>query len=324
MNGVGNRFDFKVEGEMEVARLMRLGVEIVYSGVAAVFCQRQVHPRLAEYLEGKGVAVFHRLGLGRVGRVGRICGCRVVNDWEELLSGEVEGGGGDHLGKCALNGFEGFFPHKPVGVVQSAVGGGGGGGEIEIDTGPATVVLTGLTERMVKKKKEMCLDAIKMLEGVVRKDGGVGKGLGGAGCWETWVVDLVRREKWEGLGAWEKKGVEVWTDCLLRMVAGRGKIDEVEFEGGVKVETFGGGGGGGYGGRHGASFSANATGLARRVTMTDRNRNVVCVKNIQRDGGEQLKEAEVIESLDIVVASLNAASEAFQIMMNVGGACVIK
>ena len=79
-----------------------------------------------------------------------------------------------------------------------------------------------------------------------------------------------------------------------------------------------------HGGRHGGNFSANASGLAKRVTMTDRNRNVVCVKNIQRDGVEQLKEAEVIESLDIVVASLNAASEAFQIMMNVGGACVIK
>ncbi|GMH57460.1 hypothetical protein TrLO_g15149 [Triparma laevis f. longispina] len=140
------------------------------------------------------------------------------------------------------------------------------------------------------------------------------------------LVDLVRRKEWEGLGAWEKKGVEVWMDCLLRMVEGRGKIDEVEFESGVKVETFrgGGGGGGGYVCRHGGSFSANASGLAKRVTMTDRNRNVVCVKNIQRDGVEQLKEAEVIESLDIVVASVNAASETFQIMVNVGGACVIK
>ena len=79
---VSNRFEFDVDKRKEEERLLKLGVDIVYSGIGVVFCQRQVHPRLAEFLEWKNVAVFNRLGVARIGRVGRVCGCRVVNDWE--------------------------------------------------------------------------------------------------------------------------------------------------------------------------------------------------------------------------------------------------
>ncbi|GMH97344.1 hypothetical protein TrST_g8184 [Triparma strigata] len=321
---IANRFDFKVDDEMEIARLLKLGVEIVYSGVEVVFCQRQVHPRLAEFLESSYIAVFHRLGIARVGRVGRVCGCRVVNDWEELLNEGGGGGGGavegGRMGRCVLNAYKGFPPHKLVATVQAPSGDvHGGSGE----TGPATVVLTGLTERAVKKKRDVIVNTLTMLEGLLRK-GGEGKGIGGAGCWESVVVELVREKKWEGLTPWERKGVEVWADCLARTVGG--EIGMVDFDGGVKVETFegGGGGSGGYGGRHGSLFSANASGLAKRVTMTARDRAVVCVKSVERGGRVRVEEGAVIDLLDVVLAALKAASEVASVMLSVGGAMMMK
>ena len=46
--------------------------------------------------------MFNRLGVARIGRVGRACGCRIVNDWEELL---LEEAAMDRVGTCRLGAF---------------------------------------------------------------------------------------------------------------------------------------------------------------------------------------------------------------------------
>ena len=47
---VANRFEFQVDKSKEAERLLKLGVEIVYSGIGVVFCQRQVRAFVSGFL----------------------------------------------------------------------------------------------------------------------------------------------------------------------------------------------------------------------------------------------------------------------------------
>jgi hypothetical protein len=119
---------FKLGGEAGAnpARLLRLGEVLCQAGVRVVFCQRQVDARLAAMLGRRGVRVVHRLGVAKVGDVGRVVGVRVCGDYEELLG---SGLGGVRVGGDLMTGVVGTCRLEREGG-EGREGGGGMGREM--------------------------------------------------------------------------------------------------------------------------------------------------------------------------------------------------
>ena len=217
----------------------------------------------------------------------------------------------DRVGTCRLGAFS-----PPRSGNTFATVGIGNKDEGATDV-PATLVLTGLTDSGLEELRKVCEACILMLEGMWRDKG---RGLPGAGCWERALAEEIKTKMAAAKG-WERKGVDIWVDGLLKVGGGK-----EEGRARVRVETFelAQNSTPSYGGRHGAAFNSQVTGLAKRVTMVGDHGEVVCVKTVDREGNEKVAKCAIVDTLECAVRGIAAAKEICQVVLNVGGAIVIK